>query len=215
MSMKRAIKRVPDLRAQIFDQLRQSVNAGEIGPEERLTEMTVAKRYAVSRTPAREALALLHQAGILTQDSRGYCLPNFSRQDIEDLFKVRWQIEPFAVRSICESATDAELQALEKFANAEFGRDTDDEKYIEINRRVRNRIFQLLRNKVLQQIVTMFEDRLAFIRIWTLRNPEIHRISAEGNKRLVAAIVDRDADKAETAMRYLLKEAQKAIFSSL
>jgi DNA-binding GntR family transcriptional regulator len=213
--MKRAIKRVPDLRAQIYDQLRESINAGEIGPEERLTEMTVAKRYEVSRTPAREALALLFQAGLLKQDQRGYSLPNFSRQDIDDLFEVRWQIEPLAVRQICATATDAELDTLARFATTEFGRDNSESKYMEINRRVRGQLFALLRNKFMLQIINMFEDRLVFIRLRTLRNPEIHRISAEGNKRLVAAIVKRDADEAEACMRHLLKEAQKATFSSL
>jgi DNA-binding GntR family transcriptional regulator len=213
--MKRAIKRVPDLRAQIYEQLRESINAGEIGPEERLTEMTVAKRYEVSRTPAREALALLYQAGLLIQDQRGYSLPNFSRQDIDDLFEVRWQIEPVAVRKVCATATDAELTALARFAKTEFARNNSDTRYMEIHRRVRAHIFQLLRNKIMAQIINMFEDRLAFIRLRTLRNPEYHRISAEGNKRLVAAIVKRDADEAEACMRHLLKEAQRATFNSL
>ena len=108
----RTIKRVPDLRQQIFDQLRESINSGSVPHDERLTEMTVAKLYNVSRTPAREALALLSQAGLLAQDERGYRVPSFSRKDIDDVFEVRHLIEPYAVACIARDATDAELKSL-------------------------------------------------------------------------------------------------------
>lgn len=51
--MRRAIKRVPDLREQVFTKLREDINAGAIGDDERLTEMTVAKLYDVSRLRRR------------------------------------------------------------------------------------------------------------------------------------------------------------------
>lgn len=213
--MRRAIKRVPDLRDQIFERLRESILAGEISGDERLTEMTVAKLYSVSRTPAREALALLFQAGLLAQDDRGYRLPSFSRQDIDDVFEVRRLIEPYAVRSICADASDAELKALARAAKTELARGKEHTSYVEANRRLRTRLFQLLRNEKLQQLVSLFNDRLAFIRVRTLRDPATRRISVEGNRRMIDAVVRRDAGEAEAAMRYLLDEAQKATIALL
>lgn len=213
--MSHAVKRVPDLRDQIFERLRASIRAGEIPHGKRLTEMTVAKQYQVSRTPAREALALLFQAGLLIQDARGYRLPSFSRKDIDDLFEVRHLIEPYAVRQISEAATDAELKALEQFAQAELKRSGRDMRYVEGNRRVRARLFSLLRNEKLLQLVNGFEDRLAFIRVRTLSDAAIRRISVEGNRRLIAAVAARDADAAEATMRHLLREAHKAVIALL
>jgi len=205
------VQRVPDLRRQIFDQLRESINSGAVRSDERLTEMTVAKRYNVSRTPAREALALLLQAGFLAQDERGYRVPAFSRADIDNVFEVRRLVEPYAVTCICRDATDAELKALLKFANAELKRALDRDSYAESNKRIRTRLFGLLRNDKLLAVVTSFEDRLAFIRLQTLRDPGTRRISADGNARLITAIAARDALAAETCMRYLLDEAYKAV----
>lgn len=213
--MRRAIKRVPDLRDQIFQRLRASILAGEIADTERLTEMTVAKLYGVSRTPAREALALLFQVGLLAQDERGYRLPAFSRQDIDDVFEVRRLIEPYAVRSICDDASDADLKALASFAASELARGDDHTGYVEANRRLRARLFQLLRNEKLQQLVSLFNDRLAFIRVRTLGDPVTRRISVEGNRRLIDAVVRRDAGDAEASMRYLLDEAHKATVALL
>ena len=211
----RTIKRVPDLRQQIFDQLRESINSGTVPHDERLTEMTVAKLYNVSRTPAREALALLSQAGFLAQDERGYRVPSFSRKDIDDVFEVRHRIEPFAVACIACDATDSELKALARFAAAELSRSAENAGYVEANKRIRSRMFALLRNDKLQQLIGMFEDRLAFIRVRTLHDPAIRLISAEGNQRLVDAIARRDAQAAEKCMRYLLVEAHKAVISLL
>lgn len=213
--MVRSVKRVPDLRQQVFDRVRESIHAGALADDERITEMTVAKLYSVSRTPAREALALLSQAGLLAQDERGYRLPSFSRRDIDELFEVRRLIEPYAVRTICNDASDAELEALAAFARRELARSGETAKYAEANRRLRARIFRLVRNAKLNELVHSFEDRLAFIRVRTLRDPAIRRISSEGNGRLVEAISRRDADVAERTMHYLLDEAQAAIVALL
>jgi DNA-binding GntR family transcriptional regulator len=207
-----AVQRVPDLRQQIFDQLRDGINAGVITDNERLTEMTVAKRYDVSRTPAREALALLYQAGLLVQEERGYRVPRFSRADIDNVFEVRRLIEPYAVACICRSATDVELKALARFAQTELKR---SDAYPEANARIRTRLFALLRNDKLLAFVTSFDDRLAFIRTRTLHDPAIRRISLEGNTRLIEAVVARDAKAAEACMRFLLDEAHKAVVDLL
>ena len=205
------VQRVPDLRQQIFDQLRDSINAGAVGNDERLTEMTVAKRYNVSRTPAREALALLLQAGIVAQDERGYRIPSFSRSDIDHVFEVRHLVEPYAVGCICRDAADADLKALSKFAAAQLKRDAESDAYADANKRIRARLFGLLQNDKLLAIVTSFEDRLAFIRVRTLRDPVTRKISSDGNARLIAAVTARDARAAQACMKYLLDEAHKAV----
>jgi|SRR6185437_12339759 len=213
--MKRAIKRVPDLREQVFTKLREDINAGAIADDERLTEMTVAKLYDVSRTPAREALALLFQAGLLAQDERGYRLPTFSKKDIDDVFEVRHIIEPYAVRCVCADGSDADLKSLERFAKSELARSAENMSYVSANERIRSRLFQMLRNEKLYQLLNLFADRLAFIRVRTLRDPATRRISVEGNERLIAAVVRRDADDAAACMVYLLNEAHKATIALL
>lgn len=207
------VQRVPDLRQQVFDQLRESINGGEIAADERLTEMTIAKRFNVSRTPAREALALLSQAGLLVQDDRGYRVPSFSRVDIDNVFEVRGLIEPYAVAWISREATDAELKALAKFTASELKRSIDNAAYADANKKIRARLFALLRNDKLLTFVESFDDRLAFIRVQTLRDPATRKISADGNAQLIAAVTARDAAAAEASMRYLLAEAHKALIA--
>jgi len=209
----KTLKRVPDLRDQIFEQLRESIHAGELDVSERLTEVEVAKRYNVSRTPAREALALLHKADLLKLDDQGYGLPVFSEKDINDMFEVRRMIEPPAIRLICADATAPELKTLERFSKAELKDEDDAATYGDVNRRMRQLLFSYLRNDKLRATINSFEDRLAFVRIRTLQLPELRKKSVNGNSRLLSAITKRNADEAAKWMNYLLDESQKAMIA--
>jgi DNA-binding GntR family transcriptional regulator len=207
------VQRVPDLRQQVFSQLREDIYSGTIADDERLTEMTVAGRYNVSRTPAREALALLVQAGLLAPEGRGYRVPSFSKADIDDAFEVRRLLEPYAMGCIARVATDADLKAMLKFVAGEVKKTGDNLSYVKGNQRIRARILSLLGNAKLQAIIATFDDQLVFIRRQTLREPVIRQISAQGNLKLAEALAARDVAAAEGCMTSLLSEAQKAIIS--
>ena len=209
------VQRVPDLRQQVFEKLREDINSGAVADDEKLTELTVAARYAVSRTPAREALALLVHDGLLAPEGRGYRVPAFSKTDIDNVFEVRRQIEPFAVSCIARDASDADLKAMLKFVAGEIKKNGDNTGYVKSNQRIRARIFSLLTNDALQSVIASFDDRLVFIRRQTLRKAATRTISAQGNLRMAKAIAARNPAEAEACMRYLLDEAQKAIVSMI
>src|ERR1700688_4743838 len=74
------VERVPDLRSQIYERLRIAIRGGEYAPGTRLLENDVARDLGVSRTPAREALALLTQDGLLVHEGRRFKVPVFDEQ---------------------------------------------------------------------------------------------------------------------------------------
>src|SRR5215475_7451031 len=105
--MERAMKqieRVPALRSQIYERLRAAIRVGVYPPGTRLLELDVAKDLGVSRTPAREALALLTRDGILVHEGRGFRIPVFDAQQITEVFEIRQRLEPYAVRVVCQRA---------------------------------------------------------------------------------------------------------------
>src|SRR5262245_46476875 len=110
------IERVPNLRSQIYERLRAAIRAGAYPPGTRLLESDVAKDLGVSRTPAREALALLTRDGILVHEGRSFKLPIYDAQQIRDVFEIRRRLEPYAVRMACERASTTELKTLRTLA---------------------------------------------------------------------------------------------------
>ena len=69
----------------------------------------------MSWTPVREALHKLEQDGLIEPlESRGFCIPYDSLEEVEDLFDLRTVLEGYALRIICERITDEQIKMLEE-----------------------------------------------------------------------------------------------------
>jgi GntR family transcriptional regulator of vanillate catabolism len=121
--------------------VRDLVISGEVRPGARLSEIAVAQRLGISRTPLRAALARLEQEGLVEQiPSGGYAVRSFSREEVIDAIELRGVLEGTAVRLAAERgvapARMAELKRLlveidralaDDIAQMEFDR------YVELN----------------------------------------------------------------------------------
>lgn len=90
----------------------QAVLEGELGPGTRLTEESLAARFAVSRTPIREALIALATSGLveLTRN-RGATVLQLTAADVREVYGLRGLLESEAARLAARHA-DAELADL-------------------------------------------------------------------------------------------------------
>ncbi len=62
----------------------------------------------------REALHKLEQDGLIEPlESRGFCIPRDSPEEIEDLFELRTVLEGYTLKIICERITDEQIAMLE------------------------------------------------------------------------------------------------------
>ncbi|WP_349961230.1 GntR family transcriptional regulator [Rhizobium sp. ZPR3] len=83
--------------------LRDLVLKGEVLPGERLSEVALAARLKVSRTPLRAALQKLEQEALVVMiPSGGYAVRGFSRQDVIDAIELRGVLEGTAARLAAE-----------------------------------------------------------------------------------------------------------------
>ena len=83
--------------------IRDLVLSGDFRAGERLSEVELAARLAVSRTPIRAALQRLEEEGLLeAAQSTGYVVRSFTETDIFDAIEVRGTIEGLAARLAAE-----------------------------------------------------------------------------------------------------------------
>lgn len=83
--------------------IRDLVLRGEFKGGERLSEVELAARLSVSRTPIRAALQRLAEEGLLeSMQPSGYLVRSFSEADIFDAIEVRGTIEGLAARMAAE-----------------------------------------------------------------------------------------------------------------
>jgi DNA-binding GntR family transcriptional regulator len=102
------------VRERTYEYLKAGIFSGRFRPGERLAEEHLAEELGVSRTPVREALHKLEQDGLIEPlESRGFCIPSDSPEEIEDLFELRTVLEGYALKIICERITDEQMAMLE------------------------------------------------------------------------------------------------------
>src|SRR5215471_6358552 len=98
----------------VYESLRSMAIAFKFKPGERLTELDIAERFSVSRTPVREALNRLVNEGFLVADGRGFAVRDLDPKECFDLYELRLALEFTAVRLAVQRATDEELSFLSK-----------------------------------------------------------------------------------------------------
>ncbi len=95
--------------------IKRAILQGEIEEGVFLSETEVMARYAIGRTPYREACNRLHHEGLLqVVPRRGYFVPEISFHAVCDLFEVRVILEDAIAQLAALRATDQEIDELQR-----------------------------------------------------------------------------------------------------
>jgi DNA-binding GntR family transcriptional regulator len=209
-----ALGRSDSLRQQIYLDLRGRLQRGEIGPDQRLIDVSLAEALGVSRMPVREALLQLMNEGYLVGTTRGFMLPRLTLDDIADIFEVRRLLEPRAAANAARDL-DGEGHARLKaaLARAEEARDRQDPVELALaNIAFRDTWTGAVRNQRLAATISRFADHVQVVRFGTLHDPSIQSVVVDGMADLYDAFIRRDALAAQDRMTAFIAEAEKSFF---
>jgi len=218
MAKLEVLERHEPLGDRVYATLREYLRAGRIPHGEPLQEAAVAAQLGVSRTPVREALARLAADGLVVADRRSFSVPSLSMGDIEDIYALRFLLEPEALREVAASKPErkalAPLRAgLEGMAAAhEAG---DGAAFMEANYRYRDAWTALVPNKRLVRAIHLYADHVRYLRAFTLDDPAVRAVVLKGLKRLAAALAAGDGEAAAAAMRAHLDKAKQILIDKM
>jgi len=95
--------------------LREAIVGNLLPPGERLTEVALAARLGVSRTPVREAFAQLEREGLVTVIPRvGVFVREVTARDVEETYTVRTALESLAVELATQRRTPLGIARLDE-----------------------------------------------------------------------------------------------------
>ncbi|TDC53559.1 GntR family transcriptional regulator [Jiangella ureilytica] len=108
------------LRDDVYHRLRDAIVDGTLEPGEQLRDAELAAWLGVSRTPIREALLRLAEAGLVSAlPGRSTTVSSLDPRDIREARDVVAAMHQLAVREAVGNLTDADLDAMRE-ANARF-----------------------------------------------------------------------------------------------
>lgn len=166
MSLKR-ISPPPSLAHLVAGQVREAIITGVLPLGENISEDRLVAQFGVSRTPVRDAMAILSSEGlVVVRPKRGSFVFETSLEDILQICDYRIVLETQAVRRAVGGARDAYLSALEEVLmrmDTAFA-DEDHTRYDMLDTEFHRLAFDHCANSYLRDAYTLVAGRIAALR---------------------------------------------------
>jgi len=190
------------LRNRIIAALRSAIETGLLAPGTRLVEKDLCEQLDVSRTSLREALRELQADGNLEYTSnRSLTVSVISREDAENVYRIRSVLEALVVEQFIEKAGDADLRLLARDSDAlkSAYRSGVLERMMVAKRAFYDRICSGAENGIAFDIINRLVLRTSSLRSRSLVRKERQQESIKEIDALVRAIQKRDVAAARQA----------------
>jgi len=192
----------------VYKELKLKIFNEEIPPGTWLIERELCEKYNLSRTPVREILRILVSDGLITlEPTKRYSVRKLGFEEIVEIFHARESVEGMAARLSCLRGDQDFLSKIEKIKNQLERIDIDKDTYrgMETGHRLHNTIIKAAGNKILYGFYEKLNNLAALTRNLTVRSVEIERNSRNDHIAIAQAILEKDEEKCEHAMREHIK----------
>ena len=211
------------------------IMAGELASGQRLPpERDLMRRFGVGRSVVREAIAGLAHRGLLL--TRSGCRPIVRQPSydgalgvvgrlvghlladesgIQNLFESRILIEAALARQAAASARREDIEGLRAALEANRAAIGEPEAFYRTDVLFHGALYRIARNPIFPALHKAYVQWLADYWRRLERSPDIDRLNHAGHVAIFEAILARDADEAEAALRRHLQVAWELIRSAL
>jgi DNA-binding GntR family transcriptional regulator len=206
----------PDVVAS-YDNLRDAIVRGELGPNARLVEADVSATFAMSRGAVRDALIRLEQEGLVVREPhRGARVRQVSDEEAVEILEARAVLEGLAARRAAERIDDdgrARLQTCFE-RHGELLDRGDLLGASDTNATLHATLLELSGHRTAQRLIGALSSQTVRYQYRTILIPGRPAASREEHAAIVAAVVAGDPDRAEAVMRNHLFNVVEAVRGS-
>ena len=196
MSLNKSIQRM-SLHEELVERLRNLVMEDDLKPGEKVPEKELCERFAVSRTPLREALKVLASEGlVILQANRGARVAEVTREETENTFPVLAVLEELAGKLACERMDDAAVAYIERRHTAMIAAYAarDRPTYFQANQDIHKALVQGAQNAVLASHHKNLAMRVHRTRFMVNLSEDRWAQAIEEHEQMMEKLRARDAD---------------------
>jgi len=196
---------------QAYELLRSAIATGRLKPGDRVLESELAALLKMSRTPVREAIALLETDGLISLDNAlGKVVTKLDYQSVMELYAVREVLESTAAALAARYASEIEIAALRNMLELEEQLIGDAGKLADHNRRFHEAIYYCSHNRYILKMLQYIQTAMLLLQPAGRSGPERRDTALQEHRAIVNAIASHDPSAAESAIRTHVRNAQQA-----
>lgn len=211
----------PDLRSlaeKAYQLLVRKITRLEFAPGAPLIEKTLSASLGIGRTPIREALQRLAAEGLVNHHpNRGMFVAEISATNVQHIYEFRMLLEGYAARLAVMRATEPDVRELQEqhLMLVRATEEDDIDQYVEYDRGFYEVLARVAQNTYLAEVIPRIFN--LHLRLWFLISKRlgtwhgIARSHEEMTKGIVDAIVRRDPDQAELAVKIYVSRRHQEI----
>lgn len=192
------------LHDELLERLRRMIVDGDLAPGEKVPEKVLCDRFAVSRTPLREALKVLANEGLVTlTPNRGAMVSELTLADLDEAFPVMGALEALSGEMACTRITDAEISDIARLHDDMLAHYRAGELglYFKCNQEIHERILDAARNPTLAALYRGLAGRIRRARYLANMSPARWARAVDEHEQILNALKARDG----SALAALLK----------
>jgi DNA-binding GntR family transcriptional regulator len=200
----------------VAERLRAQIVAGELASGSKLRQVEIARRFGVSTTPGREALAALQREGLVRlHPQRGAVVFVPTVEDLREHYEIRAALEAVAAARTAERFQESWVAPLEALLD-EMSTGPPAARYIELNQDFHTQLYEHCeRQRLVEMIAGLRDASSAYLHIYrAAKDFPVARLDGE-HRRILAACVARDAEEAAAATREHLQNTVEHVASRL
>jgi DNA-binding GntR family transcriptional regulator len=189
-----------------YETLRASILKGDLAPGSRLVIDDLARRFAISIIPVREALRLLQSEGLVVSVAHvGATVAAISRESVAEVFTLLEGLEAVAARAAAARTTPAALDAIAAIVadmDAALAADRP-QRWADLNTRFHLAISGLADMAMLQQMLRRAFDHWGRVRRFYFNGVLVHRAprAQAEHHRMLQHLRARDGQSLEAVVR--------------
>ena len=215
-------KKKNTLRESVYGSLKAMIVTGQLSPGARLTEIELAAKLKVSRTPVREALNRLEHDGLVAGRRQGYAVKEFDINMFREAFEVRELLDGYATELATAKITAADKQRLrgmvkecERLAGLPDRSRDDMFQELQIGMDIHRAIADISGNEMLRDLLNGILDKCQHYVWMELLWLDQWHLAREDHAKIVEAICAGNATLASENARRHVRESRTNILQLL
>lgn len=188
----------------VTDLIRDAIVRGEYSPNQRLIEADLSSTFSASRATVRTALLELASEGLVERlPNRGSRVRAISLEEAIEILEVRMGVEGLCAAKTATNLADEDAVALERLRDemVESVAEGDLVEYSRLNQYLDVRIRELSRHATASDVLGRLHAQSVRHQFKLSSRPQRAKVSVHQHAAIIDAIVARDPDAAEQAVR--------------